>query len=140
MSNIVQLKKPPSLEHLATAWLQAKQDEKAANSRRLEVESQILDQTSSMYVDEGTATADAGPYVIKIGFGMTRTIDEVKLAADVASKLPEDTLRRLFVYAPKLDLRELRHLQANEPKLFVIASGCITSKPSKPSIAVQEAK
>lgn len=128
---------PPNtavLESLAGAWLQAKADEKAANDRRLELEKAILER-ATLTQEEGTTTAPAGRYAIKIGFSMTRSVDE---AAIPTLDLPEDVLRRLFLYAPKLDLRELRSLQQNDPRAYAEAARAITAKPSKPSIAITE--
>lgn len=121
------------LESLGGAWLEDKADEKAANDRRLEVERAILTHTASM--DEGTGTTTAGRYAIKVGFSVTRSLDESAISS---LDLDEATLRRLFIYAPKLDLRELRALQLSDPRAYAEAARAITSKPSKPSIAITE--
>lgn len=139
--SVIPMKAPasaPTLHDLAKSWLQAKADEKAANELRLEVERQIL--LHSKAVDEGTVTLAAGDLVVKIGYSLDRKIDQDVLESTVAKSLPEDNLKRLFPYVPKLELKELRYLQDTDAEKCGLAAVCLTTKPAKPSIAVASAK
>lgn len=113
----------------------AKDAEAAANKARLDAEAKLLALVGQL-PDEGTTRHQAGPLCAVIRTSMTRKVDADALIA-LADAIPEAIAKRLFKWAPSVDLKELRYVQSNEPDLYQVIAPAITSKPAKPSISIE---
>lgn len=136
MSKVTQLKnpKPVTLESLAEAWLRIKEDEKAIVLRRYAIEALITERTGVK--DEGSETHKHGDFKLVVEGSITRKIDKDVLTT-IWDELPEAVRDRLFPTEPKLDLKEMRYLQANEPDIYALAAKAIVAKPGKPGVKVE---
>jgi len=125
---------PLTLAELAAAWQAAKADERAANSRRLEIEEQIVE--ALPLAVEGTQTVDAGKYRVKVTSKLTRTVDTKALQAhwNSLSAFAQD----VFTWKADLSLPALRRLQENHPDLYPSVAVYVTSKPAKAAVSVEE--
>lgn len=114
-------------------WLDAKREEEKANERRVAIESEIVGQYGCK--EEGSETHKTDDYKITITGRINRTLDPAAWEG-IQHKIPED--RRPVQYKPALDLKGLKYLKENEPKLYRIAAEAITAKPGKPSVKVEK--
>lgn len=113
----------------------AKLQEQRATEARIAAEQALIALMPSK--DEGSVTLAGNSYKASITYGVNRTID----AAVVAQLYADPNLRwgaeRMFPMAPKLDTKELRYFQANEPDAYALLAQAITAKPAKPSVKVE---
>ncbi len=124
-----------TLIDLAAAWQSAKADERAANARRMEIEEAIV---AAMPVGvEGTDTAEAGPFKVKVTHKLTRAVDTKALQANWTGL--SEAVHDVFNWKADVSLAALRRLQERHPDAYVTAAAFITSKPAKPSVSVEEA-
>lgn len=135
MSNVAPIKSNDAkLAAAASAWLDAKREEEAANTRRLAAEKEICLLTAVK--SEGSTTTDLGLYKIKTTGKLDRKLDATKLA-DMDKKIPAPILQRLVSYEPKLSLSELRYIEQNEPAYYAVFAEALTVKPAKTSVTVE---
>lgn len=135
MSNVSPIKSNEAkLAAAASAWLDAKRDEEAANKRRLAAEIEICALTAVK--TEGSTTTDLGVYKIKTTGKIDRKLDATKLV-DMDKKIPALILQRLVSYEPKLSITELRYIQENEPAYYAVFAEALTVKPAKTSVTVE---
>lgn len=125
----------PTVDELAVLLQRAKDKENDARLVRLDIEAQILELVG---VDaEGTKTVKGDQYQLSTTGKVNRTIDQRKLS-DLKSKIPTPLFKRLISYTPKLNLKEYRFIEANEPDYFALIAPAVTSKPAKPSVSIKE--
>lgn len=125
----------PTLDDLADRLAAAKSAENAARDHRIAIEEQII---AAMGVkDEGSFSLEGSRYKVTTTGKLTRTVDDDTLEA-IADQIPVAIWNRLVSYTPKLNLKELRYVEQNEPELFAILAKAITTKPAKPSVAIKE--
>lgn len=135
MSNVAPLHtQEQKLSAAAAAWLDAKREEEAANARRLEIEKTICALVDGK--TEGSVKTEVGPYKVKVEFKLSRSLNPEKLAG-MDKKIPVAILQRLVEYAPKLNLRELRYIEQNEPAHYKAFADCLMVKPAKTSISIE---
>lgn len=125
-----------TLDDLASAWQAAKSAERAANAERLAVEAEILKAMSDIK-DEGTTTEATDTHRVSVTTKLTRSLDEQVLKT-IWQQLPRETTDRLFRLKPHLVLKELRYIQLNDAPAYRMASRAIVTKPSKPTIKIED--
>ena len=114
---------------VASDWMDAKNEEIAANKRRIEIEEELLSFLTSK--TEGSESHQIGPYKVTLTGRLNRKVDW-----DMLPKLgiPEDMLP--LKHKPELDLKGLRYLESNEPETYKIFSRAMTVEPAKTSVTV----
>ena len=123
------LKKNRTVEDAAGDWMDAKNEEIAANKRRLELEEELLSFITSK--TEGSESHQIGPYKVTLTGKLNR-----KVEWDMIPKLgiPQEMLP--LKQKPELDLKGLRYLESNEPETYKIFSRAMTIEPAKTSVTV----
>lgn len=127
--------KPTRLDNLIFALLEAKAEMARAKQAYTEIEDQVLAEVG--HKDEGTQHQETAFYKVTTTGRMNRTVDERELRM-VQDSVPGDIFSRVFRFKPALDLKEYRFIQNNEPEIFQLVSSCVTSKPGKPGLKVEE--
>lgn len=120
------------LENLANEWRAAKRAEDEARALRVDIESQIIEQTGVR--EEGSQTVPAGEWKIRVTGKLTRKLDGDTWER-IKDSVPE--AMRPVSYAPKLDLKGLRYLEDNEPDIYRTVAQAIETKPAKAAIEVK---
>lgn len=126
-----------TLDELAAQLLTAKERENDARLIRQDIEDQIVALVGTK--PEGTTKAAGQRFEVSTTGKMTRTLDDA-VVATLRDKVPGPLFDRLFNYSPKLNLREYRYVEANEPDYFALVSKAVTTKPAKASVSVKEVK
>ena len=118
-----------TVEDAASEWMDAKNEEIAANKRRIELEEELLSHLAAKI--EGSESHQIGPYKVTLTGRLNRKVDW-----DMLPKLgiPEDMLP--LKHKPELDLKGLRYLESNEPETYKIFSRAMTVEPAKTSVTV----
>lgn len=117
------------MKELCQKYLQAKAAEQAAKDARLEAEAALLEMFHPSK-DEGTETKATEGFKISVTSKLTRQLD---IDAYNAMSLPDNMT---FVdFKPAINLKNLRMMERLDP---AIVAQCITVKPAKPSIKVEE--
>lgn len=83
------------LELLAEAWMQAKEDERAATERRREIEDQIRALANIADDSEGVQNVDAGAWKVKVTCRLDRKVDSDKVQELAAENGLSDHLSTL---------------------------------------------
>lgn len=120
------------LQDLKDKWLQAKEAEKQANKRRLDIEQQILEFFPEPSEHEGTALREG----VSVTWKLTRKVDEAQLMTEW-NNLDQHT-QQAFKWVPALDLKQFRALEKAAPERFQAAARYVTATPAKPSIQIKE--
>jgi hypothetical protein len=129
----VETNAPTAMDIALQALREAKTAEAEANKTRLAAETAVINLMGELK-PEGTAKAETEYFKVQVATKLNRTIsDDTALAA----ALPAPIASRLVRYKAALDLKELRHLQDNEPELYAKAAEFITAKPAKPTVRVE---
>lgn len=117
---------------LVAALRHAKAEEQAANTRRLDLESQIIARFAVPEGGEGTVKEEEFTLTYKV----TRKVDTEALQASW-SKLGTNT-QKAFRWSADVDLKALRALSDMDPDNAFIAQGFITTKPAKTSLTLKD--
>lgn len=120
------------LDALCEALVHAKAKEDDAKKVRVAIEDEILAIVGAK--DEGSLTVNTDHFKVTTTGRITRTLDAKKV--DNLS-LPAPLLARLFTWQPKLNLREARYVENNEPDHWKVLATAITTKPGKASVKVE---
>ena len=123
-----------TVETLARTWLEAKRDEDAAKARRQAVAQRLVELLPSDEL-EMTERRVFDNIKLVITRKLNRSVDKT-LSADWAN-LPR-TVQESFRWKAEVDLRNLRALEFANEADYAIAAKYITSKPSTPSVEVEE--
>lgn len=118
-----------TVEDAASEWMDAKNQEIAANKRRIEIEEELLSFLTSK--TEGSESHQIGPYKVTLTGRFNRKVD-----FDLLPKLgiPENLLP--LKYKPELELKGLRYLESNEPEIYKTFCKALTVEPAKTSVTV----
>jgi hypothetical protein len=113
----------------AADWMDAKNEEIAANKRRIEIEEELLSFLTCKI--EGSESHQIGAYKVTLTGRLNRKVDW-----DMLPKLgiPEDVLP--LKHKPELDLKGLRYLENNEPEFYNAFCKALTIEPAKTSVTV----
>lgn len=117
------------MKELCQKYLDVKAREAAVKAERLSIESDILSAIKPEKM-EGTETRATDGFKVSVTSKLSRTLD---YDAYQALELPENMA---FVdLKPSINLKNLRMIERIDPAL---AAQCITTKPAKPSIKIEE--
>lgn len=117
------------LKTLCRQYQLAKENEQLAKEGRLEAEKALLD-AIRLEKQEGTETFATEGFKIKVTSKLNRSLDfPAYQALDLGDNLAFVTLK------PEIDLKRLRAIEMVDP---AIVASCVTVKPAKPSIKVEE--
>jgi hypothetical protein len=122
--------KPPTLEQLANEWKIHKAAERAANEKRLLVESKIVDMIGNELPDKGTYNCLG---ILKITTGFNEKWDQ-QVLADIVQD-PVWTLDVPFPFVPewKPTNSAIKHYRDNVPEVYAVLTTALRSDPKKPS-------
>ena len=121
------------LELLAEAWMQAKEDERAATERRREIEDQIRSLANIADDSEGVQNVDAGAWKVKVTCRLDRKVDSDKVQELAAENGLSDHLSTLFRWKPEINAKAWDRA---DPAITNALAGAITVKPGRPSFAI----
>jgi len=125
----------PSIDELVAQWIEAKRAEDAANTRRVELEADIIAMLGEP--DEGSQTHElADGSKLTIVSKITRTVDE-SIWRTLLDKIPENLRPISFVETAKLDLKGLRWLHEHQPEVYAYCAQAITARKAKSSISLR---
>ena len=118
------------MKELIEQYLESKTLEQKAKDHRLEVEAKLF--TAFNFTDpEGTKTEIIPPYKVAITNNLKRTVD-----LDKYNNYPWPECS--FVkFNPEIDMKKLRIAEKLYPNRVI---ECVTVKPQKPTIKIQEIK
>ena len=125
------------IDQLAFDLEAAKTHELHAKEARLVIEEKIVALTEKK--EEGTVSKKGDYYKLSVTFGIDRKVDP-EIARSLANEMDAEQFGRIFLWKPEVSVTELKHLRDNKPEVFGLVSKAITSKPSKPSVKVEEIK
>ena len=134
-ANITPLQPQNKLDHLAQQLTAAKFAENDARQQRFKIEKEILEVVGCK--TEGTTSITTDRFKITTTGRLTRSLDQRAVDLLIQDQvLPVPLLNRLFKPASKLDLREFKYVEANEPEYFAKVAIAVTTKPGKAAVAV----
>ena len=118
------------LEKLCIDWLAAKNAEKSANQKRVEIEEKIIAITGKR--DEGSKTHEVDGFKISVAGKVSRKMDWEEWQR-IRGNIPET----LWPVKNRLELDEVgvKYLQKNEPDYYDMLP--ITVTPAKTSVSVE---
>ena len=124
------------LQLLAEAWMQAKEDERAATERRRDIEDQLRALANIRDDADGVQSLDCGQWRMKITCRLDRKVDSDKVQELAAEHGLSEHLASLFRWKPEINMRLW---DAAAPQITSALAGAITTKPGRPSFAIQPA-
>jgi len=124
-----------NIDGLAAEWLEAKQQEQAANKWRLKIEQEITAALDAK--DEGSITHKLEKYKVTLTQPVRRTVDP-DMWERVKYKVPEQ-LRPVKVKI-EADAAGMKYLANNEPQFWSGIAPAFTTKPGKIGVKVEEMK
>lgn len=116
------------INSICMALMLVKQREAEEKARRIGLEQQIIGLVKTK--QEGTTTTNTGQYKVSVTTKMNRELDYEKYQA---LGLPENL--EFVDLKPAINMTRLRHIEAVDPS---IVASCVTTKPAKPSVKVEE--
>lgn len=117
------------MKDLCMKFMEAKAKEAAAKEDRLMVEAELLSAIKPTKV-EGTETKATDGYKVSVTTKLSRSLDYDRYQA---LELPDNMA---FVdLKPSINLKNLRMIERLDPALV---AQCVTVKPAKPSIKIEE--
>ena len=129
--------KPQTVDGLVVDWIDAKRDEDAANRRRVQIEAMLIDALGEP--DEGSATHElVDGSKLTITSKITRTVDEAAWRSIMAD-IPEHLRPISFAEKAVLDLKGLRWLMENEPRMYNRVAAAVTAKKAKSALSLKVA-
>ena len=130
---LVPITEPKPLADLAQQWMDCKAAEQSANAARKAIEDQMLALIDKK--DEGTVTALAGMFKVKVAYKLTRKFD-----TDMVKERWEelnDYQQSAFRWKVEPDTVELKALENMRPEDYAGLSPFLTVKPASPSFSVE---
>jgi hypothetical protein len=123
------------LDDLATRWIAAKEDERAATELRRIIEDEIARLMEVPPEEEVYRKVDTKRYEFKITSRLNRKING-DLAQEIAAEHDlQDHLSLLFRWKPELNVSVWKGVEDRVRSIF---SPAITSTPGRPSFAITE--
>jgi hypothetical protein len=120
-------------EALAREWMEAKQVEKSAVESRRQIEDRLLSLIGIPETLEGTQSAEAGAYKIKITGRMSRKVDADKLQEVALANGIFDHLQSLFRWKAEINAAQWKIADASITEPLTEA---ITTKPGRPAFQI----
>jgi hypothetical protein len=122
-----------NLADLSAQWIAAKDAEKAAQDTRRVIEDRMLSLIGLPEAFEGTESAEAGGYKIKLVGRLNHKIDSDKLQEIAAENGLTDHLSSLFRWKPEINVRSWKAADESVTNALLDA---ITTTPGRPSFAI----
>jgi len=126
------MKQEGQLNSLCRLLLFAKSREEQARKERVALEEQISNLLPAPAGTEGTTTNAIDGFKVVVTRRLNRKLDH---EAYMALGIP--TADSFVDYQPKIDLKQLRRVEAHSPEWV---SACVTVSPAKASVKVEEIK
>ena len=117
------------MKDICQKYILAKSREAAAKAERLAAEADLLSAIKPSKI-EGTETRATEGFKVSVTTKLTRSLDYDRY---LSLDLPENL--GFVDLAPTINLKNLRMIERLDPALV---AQCITTKPAKPSIKVEE--
>ena len=114
---------------IAADLFAAKQAEKQAEARRIELEEELVAILGKR--DEGSKTHHVGDYKVTITGRVNRKLDW-DMFDQVSSNIPES----LWPVKRTLDVTGVKYLANNEPSLYKILAPALTVEPAKTTVSI----
>ncbi len=128
---------PLAVDTLVIQWVEHKRMEEQANKRRVEIESQIIAALGEP--DEGSATHElVDGSKLTITSKITRTVDDA-VWRSIMADIPEHLRPISFAEKAVLDLKGLRWLMENEPRMYNRVAAAVTAKKAKSALSLKVA-
>ena len=121
------------LNLLSALWVQFKEDERVATSKRRAVEDRMKSLLCVADNLEGTETAEPDDYTIRIEGRINRKVDSEKLQELALEAGLTDHLPHLFRWTPEVNIAAWKNADESITRLL---AGSITAKPSRPTFKI----
>ena len=119
---------------IANELFEAREAEKKANERRIELEEELIAILGSK--EEGAQTHEVGEYKVTITGKLIRSIDWDMYDKSIAAKIPE-SLQPVKVKR-ELDDTGVKYLANNEPQIYRLLAKALTIKPAKTAVTISK--
>ena len=117
---------------IANELFDAREAEKKANERRVELEEELIAILGQK--EEGAQTHEVGDYKVTITGKLIRKIDWDLYDQSIAAKIPE-SLQPVKVKR-ELDDTGVKYLANNEPQIYRLLAKALTIKPAKTAVNI----
>ena len=121
------------LNLLSALWVQFKEDERVATSKRRAVEDRMKSLLCVADNLEGTETAEPDDYTIRIEGRINRKVDSEKLQELALEAGLTDHLLHLFRWTPEVNIAAWKNADESITRLL---AGSITAKPGRPTFKI----
>lgn len=119
---------------IANELFEAREAEKKANERRVELEEELIAILGQK--EEGAQTHEVGDYKVTITGKLIRKIDWDLYDKSIAAKIPE-SLQPVKVKR-ELDDTGVKYLANNEPQIYRLLAKALTIKPAKTAVTISK--
>jgi hypothetical protein len=119
---------------IANELFEAREAEKQANERRVELEEELIALLGQK--EEGSQTHEVGDYKVIITGKLIRNIDWDMYDKAIAAKIPE-SLQPVKVKR-ELDDSGVKYLANNEPQIYRLLAKALTIKPAKTAVKISK--
>lgn len=119
---------------IANELFEAREAEKKANERRVELEEELIALLGQK--EEGAQTHEVGDYKVTITGKLIRKIDWDLYDQSIAAKIPE-SLQPVKVKR-ELDDTGVKYLANNEPQIYRLLAKALTIKPAKTAVTISK--
>lgn len=135
----MEVRPDPAIDELAERLEAARAALKLEQQRILNLEAELLQILGNKL--EGSETTVTQKYKVTTTGRVTRKLDADGVRElHETGEIPRAIYERLFSWEPKLNLREFRFIEHNEPDHYKTLSKFVTTKPAKASIALKRLK
>lgn len=117
---------------IAQELYEARQVEREANERRVQLEEELIALVGAR--EEGSKTHTIGDFKVTITGKLNRKIDWEIFDDSIASQIPE-SLQPVKIKR-ELDEAGVKYLANNEPQLYKLLSKALTIKPAKTAVTI----
>jgi hypothetical protein len=117
---------------IANELFEAREAEKQANERRVELEEELIALLGQK--EEGSQTHEVGDYKVTITGKLIRKVDWDLYDKSIAAKIPE-SLQPVKVKR-ELDDSGVKYLANNEPQIYRLLAKALTIKPAKTAVNI----
>ena len=119
---------------IAHELFEAREAEKQANERRVELEEELIALLGQK--EEGSQTHEVGDYKVTITGKLIRKVDWDLYDKSIAAKIPE-SLQPVKVKR-ELDDSGVKYLANNEPQIYRLLAKALTIKPAKTAVKISK--
>lgn len=122
------------IDKLCQEWLDSKMHERAATTRRREVEDQLITALRINDKSEGTKRIESSGYNIAVEFKVNRKVDGKKLIEVAASNgIGNDILQQIFRWKPEINMRDWK---SADRSIILALSNAVTTSEARPSVTI----